>query len=62
MKIRIRIRMRIRIRIRIRMRIWIRRRTRIKIRTYCLKAKGHEDIKLQAARLIWPGGMSGAPE
>ena len=50
------IRMRMRIRIRIRTRTWI------MIRTYCLKAKGHVDTKLQAARLIWPGGMSGAPE
>ena len=31
-------------------------------KAYCLKAKGQVDIKLQAARLIWPGGMSGAPE
>ena len=45
-----------------RIRIRIRTRTWIMIRTYCLKAKGHVDTKLQAARLIWPGGMSGAPE
>ena len=57
---RIRIRIRIRTRIRIRLKTTI--RTWIMIRTYCLKAKGQEDIKLQAARLIWPGGMSGAPE
>ena len=47
-------------------RIWIkmkaRIRTRIEIMTYCLKAKGPADTKLQVARLIWPGGMSGAPE
>ena len=58
--------MRIMIRIRIRTRIRIRWKTTIRtwimIRTYYLKAKGHVDTKLQAARLIWPGGMSGAPE
>ena len=45
-----------------RIRIRMRTRTWIMIRTYCLKAKGHVDTKLQVARLIWPGGMSGAPE
>ena len=46
----------------IRIRIRIQIRIRIKIRTYGFKAKGHKDIKLKAARLPWPGGMSGAPE
>ena len=32
------------------------------IRTYGFIAKGQKDNKLKAARLIWPGGMSGAPE
>ena len=54
--------MRIKMRIWIRTKIRIRMRARIEIRTYCLKANGQVDIKLQAARLIWPGGMSGAPE
>ena len=54
--------MRLRIRIRTKIRIRIRKRTRIRIRTYGLKAKGQTDIELKAAKLIWPGGMSGAPE
>ena len=48
--------MRIRIRIMIRMRVRIGMRTKIKIRTYCLKTKRQVNIKLQAARLMWPGG------
>ena len=56
----------IRIRKRIRIRIRTRMRTRIKIKilimTCGLKAKGPTDIKLEVAGLIWPGGMSGAPE
>ena len=51
-----------RITIWIRIRIRIRIRTRIEIRTHCLKANEQVDVKLQAARLIWPDGMSGAPE
>ncbi len=54
--------MRIRIRVRIRLRMRIRIKMKILIRTCGLKAKGPTDIKLQVARLIWPGGMSGAPE
>ena len=29
---------------------------------FMFEAKGQVYFKLQAARLIWPGGMSGAPE
>ena len=59
---RIRIRMEIRIRIKIRIRIRLQIRIRIRIRTDGFKAKGQKEIKLKAARLPWPGGMSGAPE
>ena len=43
-------------------RIRIRIRTSIRIRTFVSKANRQIDIKIKAARLIWPGGMSGAPE
>ena len=60
-KIQIRARVKIMMRIRIRPRMRIRIKTQILIMTCGLKAKGPTDIKLQVARLIWPGGMSGAP-
>ena len=47
---------------RIRPRMRIRIKTKILIMTCGLKAKGPTDIKLEVARLIWPVGMSGAPE
>ena len=37
-------------------------RTSIRIRIFVSKANRQIDIKIKAARLIWPGGMSGAPE
>ena len=37
-------------------------RIRIRIRIYGQKATRHWIIKIKAAKLIWPGGMSGAPE
>ena len=43
-------------------RMRIRIQIKILIRTCGSEAKGSTDIKLQVARLIWPGGMSGAPE
>ena len=43
-------------------RIRIRIRISIRIRIFVSKAKRQIDIKIKAARLIWPGGMSGAPE
>ena len=43
-------------------RIRIRIRTSIRIRIFVSKAKRQIDIKIKAARLVWPGGMSGAPE
>ena len=43
-------------------RISIRIRTPIRIRTFVSKANRQIDIKIKAARLIWPGGMSAAPE
>ena len=43
-------------------RIRIRIRTSIRIRIFVSKANKQIDIKIKAARLIWPGGMSGAPE
>ena len=47
-----------------RMKPRIRMRTRIstRIMIFVSKAKGQIDIKIKAARPIWPGGMSGAPE
>ena len=48
--------------IRIKPRMKIRIKIKILIMTCGLKAKGPTDIKLQVARLIWPGGMSGAPD
>ena len=54
--------MEIRIRKKIRLRIRVQIRIRIRIRTYGVEAKGQKDVKLKAARLPWPGGMSGAPE
>ena len=47
-----------------RMKPRIRIRTRIPIRTriFVSKTKSQIDIKIKAARPIWPGGMSGAPE
>ena len=54
--------MRIRMWIRIKPRMKIKIKIKILIMTCGLKAKGPTDIKLQVARLIWPGGMSGAPE
>ena len=52
----------VRIRIRIETKIKIRTRTRTRIRIYSQKATRQWIIKIKAARLIWPGGMSGAPE
>ena len=49
-------------RTRIRPRMKIRIKIKILIMTCGLEAKGPTDIKLQVARLIWPGGMSGALE
>ena len=43
-------------------RIRIRIRISIRIRIFVSKAKRQIDIKIKATRLIWPGGMSGAPE
>ena len=43
-------------------RIRIRIRIPMRIRIFVSKAKRQIDIKIKAARLIWPGGMSGAPE
>ena len=40
----------------------IRMRISIRIRIFVSKANTQIDIKIKAARLIWPGGMSGAPE
>ena len=57
-----RTRTRTRIRTKIIIRIKVRIRIRTMIRTYGFIAKGQKDNKLKAARLIWPGGMSGAPE
>ena len=42
--------------------IRIRIRISIRIRIFVSKANRQIDIKIKAARLIWPGGMSGAPE
>ena len=66
--IRIKIRTSMRIRIRIRtwtwtkIRMWMKIRTRIMIRTYAFIAKRQQDTRIKAAGLVWPGGMSGAPE
>ena len=42
----------------------IRTRIRIskRIRIFVSKVKRQIDSKIKAARLVWPGGMSGAPE
>ena len=37
-------------------------RIRLRIRIHGFQAKRQKDIKIKAARLLWPGGMSGAPE
>ena len=55
-------RTRTRIRTRIKMTTKERKRTRTRIRIYGLKEKRQIDVKIKAARLIWPGGMSGASE
>ena len=43
-------------------RIRIRIRISKRIRIFVSKTKKQIDIKIKAARPIWPGGMSGAPE
>ena len=43
-------------------RIRIRIRISIRIRIFVSKATRQINMKIKAARLIWPGGMSGAPE
>ena len=50
------------VRTKIIIRIKVRIRIRTMIRTYGFIPKGQKDNKLKATRLIWPGGMSGAPE